>query len=337
MRTILSIAATALLSCTALIHAQSTQSQSSTPAKPSAYGTANQGVSQPSSEPILSNDAGAPAATSVAPPAAVPAPPPASPNPDAGIVETPVADDPPPPNRAALRSHGYNPDADIVTAVQESPNELPEGTPFHARLVDEISADTVTPGTPFTARLTMDVIHMGVTVIPAGSYIHGRVAYVSTGRRIGGQSSMKLKPEEVVLPDGTHYYFRGLVTQTSGSGTRANSEGEILDSGHPIKTGAEYGAAAGSGAIVGAVVGGPVGAGVGAGIGAGLMTVHWLRERNEPVLPAGSGVTFALSTPISLSTSGPTPQAAMTQQAMPQTSTPPPAPVSTYVEPKVQN
>jgi hypothetical protein len=332
-KTFFCAAAAALLSLATLAQAQTAQPGNT--AKPSAYGSANQGVSQPSGEPILANgytDASVPANTNAVPAA------PAPQNPDAGIVEAPVPDDAPvaASNRTAMRSPS-NPDGDIVTVVEESPNELPQGTPLHARLVEEISADTVSPGAPFTARLTMDVIHMGAVVVPAGSYIHGRVAYVNVGRRIGGLSSMKLRAEEIVLPDGNHYSFRGIVTQTFGSGTRATSEGEIVNTSHPLKTTAEYGAAAGGGAIAGAVVGGPVGAGVGAGIGAGLMTVHWLRARNAPVLPAGSGITFALSTPINLTVApAATPQASMVPpQAAVQTSTPPP--VSTYVEPKVQN
>jgi hypothetical protein len=339
---------TALLSFTALAGAQTnsqtTQGQG-TNAKPSAYGSAYQGVSQPSDDQILVNPNANREATGNPPavasqPVYVPPPPPApvaqaprriDPN---GIVEVPVADEPAPTRTAeapVLRTHGFNPDAEIVTAVPQSPNTLPEGTPFHARLVEQLSAETITPGTPFSAQLTQDVIHMGSVVIPAGSYVHGRVTYVSAGRRIGGQSTMRLRPEEVVLPDGTHYHFRGVVTQTVGSATKTNAEGEVVAKGHPVRTASEYGMSAGSGAVIGAVVGGPVGAGVGAGIGAGVMTVHWLREKNAAVLPAGSSVTFGLSTPISLTPSTITPgMAANSQvQAAP--------PVSTYVEPKVQN
>lgn len=341
-----SITAAALLSFATLTLAQSPQNMPGSQSKPSAYGNAYEGVSQPSNAPILTdeNALAAPSATPAPAPAAT-APPIAQPaavsmNPDAGIVEVPVPDSEMPssnPGTPALRYHGYNPDAEIVTSIPESPNQLPEGTAFHAALVEELSAETITPGTPFSAQLTANVIHMGTVVIPVGSYIHGRVTYVSAGRRIGGQSTLRLRPEEVVLPDGTHYHFRGIVTQTAGSDTKTNAEGEIVAKGHPYRTASEYGMTAGSGAVIGAVVAGPVGAGVGAGIGAGLMTVHWLRERNAAVLPAGSSVTFAISTPITLIASpvtaamGSAPQDYATQPA------PPSQPVSTYVEPKIQN
>jgi hypothetical protein len=350
MKTKLSLAATLLSSAALTVAASPAHGQASSTTKPSAYGNTYQGVSRPAETPILADENAAPApaaAPSTAPAAPGVAPAPAvvkttaATNPDAGIVESPLSD--PSSNTPMLQSHGVNPDADIVTEVQESPNELPQGTPFHARLLEEISGDTVTPGTPFSAQLTENIVHMGAVVIPVGSYIHGRVAYVSTGRRISGPSTMKLRPEEVVLPDGTHYFFRGIVTQTGGSDTRANAEGEVVAKGHPVKTAAEYGATAGTGAIVGGVMGGPVGAVTGAGIGAGLMTVHWLRERNAPVLPAGSRITFALSTPITFSSTvaGTMPADATAQNATPPPATVPapdsPAPVSTYVEPKIQN
>ena len=344
---------TALLSFTALAGAQTTsqatQGQSTT--KPSAYGNAYQGVSQPADEQIVTSPESSNPVSSTTPPRAVPAPPPApvyqTTVPAAqtssanqakidrnGIVEVPVPDEATPSQSSdapTLRSHGFNPDAEIVTAVPESPNTLPEGTPFHARLVEQLAADSITAGTPFSAQLTRDVVHMGSVVIPAGSYVHGRVTYVSAGRRIGGQSTMRLRPEEVVLPDGTHYHFHGVVTQTAGSDTKTNSEGEVVAKGHPVRTASEFGMTTGSGAIVGAVVGGPIGAGVGAGIGAGVMTVHWLREKNAAVLPAGSSVTFGLSTPIALTPSPVTPGMAANSQMQPA------PPVSTYVEPKIQN
>ena len=339
---------TALLSFTALAGAQTTSQTTQAPgatAKPGAYGNAYQGVSQPADEQIVASPENNLPANSTIAPAAIPAPPPApvyqpaahaaprkiDPN---GIVEVPVTDDAAPSrpvDAPVLRSHIYNPDAEIVTSVPESPNTLPEGTPFHVRLVEQLAADSITPGTPFSAQLTRDVVHMGSVVIPAGSYVHGRVTYVSAGRRIGGQSTLRLRPEEVVLPDGTHYHFHGVVTQTAGSDTKTNSEGEVVAKGHPVRTASEFGMTTGSGAIVGAVVGGPIGAGVGAGIGAGVMTVHWLREKNAAVLPAGSSLTFGLSTPIALTSSPVTP--GMASNSQPQTA----PPVSSYVEPKVQN
>jgi hypothetical protein len=348
-----SITTAALLSFATVALAQTSRNPAGSQSKPSAYGNAYQGVSQPANDPILT-DEGAAAVTSATPtpppvqPASQPAtvaPPVAQPaalstNPDAGIVEVPVPDSEMPSNNPggpALRSHGYNPDAEIVTAVPESPNRLPEGTAFHATLVEELSAETITPGTPFTAQLTANVMHMGAVVIPVGSYVHGRVTYVSAGRRIGGQSTMRLRPEEVVLPDGTHYHFRGVVTQTAGSDTKTNSEGEVVAKGHPYRTGSEYGMTAGSGAVIGAVVAGPVGAGVGAGIGAGLMTVHWLRERNAAVLPAGSSVTFAISTPIALTASPTTSAMGSAPEGYAAQPQQPSQPVSTYVEPKFQN
>ena len=348
------IAAAALLSVTGFATAQSTQSaQTSSQAKPSAYVSANtdrfSGTSTPADAPILTNQVDTqPAPAAVAEPAPVvataPRPTyvsPASPaqDPDYGIVTTPVPDSAPATDsnatRPSLKTHVYNPDADIVTSVPGDPNQLPEGTPFHARLVEELSADTIAPGTPFTAQMTRDVVHMGRVVIPVGSYIHGRVTYVSSGRRMYGQSTMRLTPEEVVLPDGTHYQFRGIVTQTAGSNTRTDSEGYVVNKDHIGRSAAELGMTAGSGAVIGAVVGGPVGAGVGTAIGAGVMTVHWLREKNAAVLPAGSFVTFGIRSPITLSaTVMPASTAAYSSAPVSETSAPP-APA--YVEPKVVN
>ena len=327
MKRYVSLTAAALLAMSAHAGAQTND-------KPTPY----QGMAKPSADPIAS-DGGS---LAYAPPPApvTPAKPSsatkAAHNPDAEIVGSPLIDNEQSPEstwngkRIELTSHAYNPDADIVTAIPTAPNQIPEGTPFHARLLEKLAADTILPGTPFSAQMTNDVMHNGRVVIPIGSYIHGRVTFVSAGRRIGGQSTMRLTPEEVILPDGTHYHLRGIVTQTAGSNTKTDTEGYIVNRDHGVRTAAEYGMTAGSGAVIGAVVGGPIGAGVGSAVGAGIMTVHWLREKNAAILPVNSRITFGLSAPLTIT------QTAVSSMVEPAAPGSKPSAVS-YVEPRVQN
>jgi hypothetical protein len=223
-------------------------------------------------------------------------------NPDYGIVEVPVNAAPvtstPSPR---LQARSYDPDADIVTRVPISSNELAEGTAIHTRLDRELSSSENGVGTRFTAQVTSEVTQNRRVIIPAGSVVHGKVMHADYGRRIAGRASLRLIASEVVLPDGTRYAITALPSQTSrSSNTKVNDEGTILSKDHPKRIAGEYALGAGGGAATGAVLAGPTGAVVGTIIGAGLATTHVLLNRQAAVLPAGSALTFGLTQPMRL-------------------------------------
>ena len=277
-----------------------------TAAKPTPY----QGVSEPPATDVIRATEAEPAVPMAVRPLEPSAPAAAqqtpalhqSQNPDYGIVDTPVTTVAGAPMESpALHRRSTDPDADIVTHVTMPDNQLLEGTPIHARLDQEISSRENGIGTLFSAQVVQDVTQNGRVIIPIGSVVHGRVTHADYGRRIAGSASLRLLANEIVLPDGTRYSMRALVSQTSrGSNTKVNGEGTVLSKDHPIRTAAEFGMGGGSGAVLGGAVAGPVGAAVGAGIGLGVVSAHVLLERHAAVLPAGSSVTFGLSQPMQL-------------------------------------
>ncbi len=316
------VAALALWSVAAFAGPQSA-TQSTAPqtphaaiAKPSPY----EGVSQPPATDVIRTTEEQPAVAPAMPaPVAVVAPVPAAraaaaPKPDPnGIVEVPVPDEDATPAVAAstpsptLQTRQvFNPDANIVSSVPTPDNELPEGTPVHAKLDQEISSRENGVGTPFSAQVSQDVMQNGRVIIPVGSLIHGRVTHADYGRRIAGPASLRLNPEEVVLPDGTRYTFHGIVSQTGrASNTKVVGEGTVESKDHAKRIAAEYGIGAGGGAVAGAAVAGPTGAIVGTAIGLGVVTAHWLRENHAAVLPANSDITFGLTQPMMLTPATP--------------------------------
>lgn len=318
MRTIHLLAVATLALSTAGAMAQSTAA----PAKPSPY----EGVSQPPVSDVISSSEEDPATPPAPKQPALTAPalppvntphqtvtrPAAAVDSDYGIVETPVPDAADGANPAAsaapalqrrpvFNSDAADPDAAIVTHVDTPSNQLVEGTPIHARLDQEISSEENGAGTPFTAQVTQDVAQNGRVVIPVGSVLHGRVTHADYGRRITGPASLRLSPDEVVLPDGTHYTLHALVSQTSRrSDTKVNGEGTVQSKDHVKRIAAEYAIGGGSGAVAGAAAAGPMGAVVGTAIGVGVITAHWLLQHNAAVLPAQSEITFGLIQPMIL-------------------------------------
>jgi hypothetical protein len=283
---------------------------------------AYQGVSQPPSDPIISQQEpvmvqGKPAAGVVAQPAPMPAPGPApraqayvgdsTLGTDAGIVNPPAPMPLPtsqplynrPEVGGPIAGAGFvDPDGDIVHPMAR-PGELLAGATIRVRLMSRISSSQSEKGEPFRGQVAYDVLQNGRVLIPAGSGIEGRISAVSGGH-FGGHGSFRLRPEEVVLPDGTRFQLHAETTGTPGSHTRVGGEGTINPGSRAKKDGIEYGAVVGTGAITGAVLGGPVGALTGSLIGAGIVTTHLMVDHPQATLEPGSMLLFSLTEPMNL-------------------------------------
>jgi hypothetical protein len=220
-------------------------------------------------------------------------------DPDGGTVA--VQPQAPAPEQPTLNERGAaaDPDGDIVHPRPLRPGELPEGAIIRVRLLDRLSTATSEKGEAFRSRVASDVLQGDHVLIPAGAEIDGRVVEVSSGHP-GGHGSMHLRPETVILADGTRYQFHAEISGTPGSRTKVGSEGAIVPDSRLKRDGIEYGGAVGAGAATGAIVGGPVGALTGTLIGAGVVTAHLLVSHPQATLEPGTAMLFTLTEPLNL-------------------------------------
>jgi hypothetical protein len=224
-------------------------------------------------------------------------------DPDGGIVA--VEQSCPAPGQPALakRSYAPDPDGDIVHPQRPKPGELPEGATIRVELLDRLSTVSSEKGEAFRSKVASDVYQGDHVLIPAGAEIDGRVAEVSSGHP-GGRGSMHLRPETMILPDGTRYQLHADITGTPGARSKVGSEGDILPNSRMKRDGIEYGGAVGAGATTGAIVGGPVGALTGGLIGAGVVTAHLLISHPQATLEPGTVLIFTLSEPLQMAPAG---------------------------------
>jgi type IV secretory pathway VirB10-like protein len=124
------------------------------------------------------------------------------------------------------RSEMADPDGDIVHPGPLPPGELGEGTTIRVRLMGRLSTSESQPGESFHTQVASDVIQNGQVLIPAGSQIDGKVLSVSTGRA-GGHGSMRLRPESVTLPDGTHFRLYAQLAGAPETTNRIGYEGLV--------------------------------------------------------------------------------------------------------------
>jgi len=223
---------------------------------------------------------------------------------DDGIVQVAPGDNP---SQRGLnqRAEMTDPDGDIVHPTPLPPGELGEGTDIRVRLMGRLSTSETQPGESFHTRVATDVVQNGQVIIPAGSQIDGKVLSVSTGHA-GGHGSMRLRPDSVTLPDGSHFRIYAQLSGAPGSTDRIGNEGLVTPGSRLKKDGIEYGGAVGAGAITGAILGGPGGALAGTLIGAGVISVHLLVSHPQATLENGTVLLFTLSEPLNLVASAPT-------------------------------
>ncbi len=217
---------------------------------------------------------------------------------DNGIVQVAPAENTAGPS-LSRRPETADPDGDIVHPAPLAPGELGAGATIRVRLLDRLSTTDSQPGDSFHTRVASDVVQDGQVLIPAGSEIDGKVISVSTGHA-GGHGSMRLRPETVTLPDGSHFRLYAQLSGAPGSRDRILNEGLVTPGSRFKKDGIEYGAVVGTGAITGAILAGPAGALAGTIVGASVVSVHLLVSHPQATLDDGAVLLFTLSEPLNL-------------------------------------
>jgi hypothetical protein len=199
---------------------------------------------------------------------------------------------------------------------------LPAGSLLRVRLKTTLSDKTNKQGDPFTAMLYEPVMANGEEVIPAGSILHGHVAFIKESGRVKGVAEMRLVADRIVLPDEeAHYNLAAALEEAQGADCQkvdaSSEEGTIKGCGKTAKSMAKNTAIGGGvGAAAGLMVGlmnrggcdyyygcwpssGPgVGASVlyGAGIGAGTALIYSIFKHNKHIiLVQGAELTFVIN------------------------------------------
>jgi hypothetical protein len=188
------------------------------------------------------------------------------------------------------------------TSMVQTSSPVPSGTALMVRLDTTLATFSNKAGDPFRGSITQPVVVNGVTVIPAGATVEGRLTKVNEPRRISGKPTIGILPEAVILPTGERFFLDATLVDTNiGRGSDVNSEGQFKGSGHDRHDTIETGAGTAGGMLIGGLIGGGPGILIGGAVGATSTTVHWLVKHRSATLPAGTELTLELNRPLVLS------------------------------------
>jgi hypothetical protein len=189
-----------------------------------------------------------------------------------------------------------------ATLAAQTSSPVPAGTALMVRLDTTLATFSNRVGDPFQGKVTQAVVVNGITLIPVGSTVEGRVTKVNEPRRISGRPTIGILPEAVILPGGERYFLDATMTDTNIRGTDVNQEGQFKGQTHDRRDTLEEGGGAAGGMLIGGLVGGGPGILIGGAIGAGSATAHWLAKHRSAILPSGTELTLELNRPLTMGT-----------------------------------
>jgi len=181
---------------------------------------------------------------------------------------------------------------------------VPAGTQIPLKLAQGISTKSAKVGDAVYAQTVFPITANDRIVIPAGTYVQGRISDIKRPGRVKGRAEFLMHFTTMIFHSGYTVMLPGAVENLPGSEkqTVRDKEGTIQQDSTKGKDVGTVAKTAGDGAVVGAIVDrGVRGAGIGGGAGAAVGLASVLLTRGPDVhLPAGTSVLIVLERPLSL-------------------------------------
>jgi hypothetical protein len=203
-------------------------------------------------------------------------------------------------NESAVSSN--NPGVNQIT--------VPAGTQVLLHLRSPIDTKTAKVGDGVYCQTSFPVTQNNVAVIPAGTYVKGKIAQVKRAGKIKGRAEILFNFTTMIFPNGYTIDLPGALENAPGSrnSTVADKEGTVRadsqkgkDAGTVAKTGA-------TGAVIGAVASGGKGAGIGGLAGAAVGLGQVLFTRGQDVrIDQNTALEMVLERPLTVDVMNATP------------------------------
>lgn len=170
---------------------------------------------------------------------------------------------------------------------------VPADVALRIRLDDTLTSTDSQVGDPFSA-----------TVVDKGEYqgarVYGHIAQIDMSGRIKGRTTMILRFNRLVMPDGRRAPIHAEIVELyhAPSGEKVDVEGAIESGGRGRKTLAHTAISAGAGALFGGIFGGGKGAGIGSIVGgAGGLGTTAFYGRQKITLSSGQEMLIRITRP----------------------------------------
>jgi len=196
-----------------------------------------------------------------------------------------------------------DPPAQPAASASATGITIPAGTKFPVALKHAISTKSARVGDPVYAETTFPVVLNERVLIPAGTYVQGKISRIQRPGRIKGRAELLMHFTTLIYPSGYPVMLPGSLENVPGAEKTSikDEEGTIRQDSQKGQDAATIASTAGTGAVVGGLSRGGKGAAIGAGIGGAVGTAIALLSRGSDVkLDAGTTVEVVIQRAVPL-------------------------------------
>jgi type IV secretion system protein VirB10 len=201
----------------------------------------------------------------------------------------------------------------LAIAAPTNPNTvtIPAGTKIPLSLKQAISTKNAREGDAVYAETAFPFVVDDRVIVPAGSYIQGKIARVERAGHGKGRAEILMHFTSIIFPSGYTVMLPGSVENTPGADNKSvkDSEGTIQqdgETGKKVEDAAKNGVygTLGGATAGGLATGGLNGARIGAGAGA-VAGIAWalLKRGNDVRLDVGTSIEMEIQRPITVDAS----------------------------------
>jgi type IV secretion system protein VirB10 len=188
---------------------------------------------------------------------------------------------------------------------------VPAGTQVLLHLRSPIDTKTAKVGDGVYCQTSFPITQDNVAVIPAGTYVKGKISQVKRAGRIKGRAEILFNFTTMIFPNGYTIDLPGALENAPGSrnSTVSDKEGTVKADGQKGKDAGTVAKTGATGAVVGAVAtGGAKGAGIGGLAGAAVGLGQVLFTRGQDVrIDQNTALEMVLERPLTVDVMNATP------------------------------
>lgn len=180
---------------------------------------------------------------------------------------------------------------------------IPSGTKVPLALKQAVSTKNAREGDAVYAVTTFPVVFNDRIVIPAGTYVQGRISNIKRGGRIKGRAEVLMHFSTLIYPTGYTVVLPGAVDNVPGAEKTSmkDEEGTVRQDSQTGEKAKTVATAAGTGAVIGGLSNGVKGGLIGAGVGGGIGTAVGLLTRGNDVrMDAGTTLEMVIQREVTL-------------------------------------
>lgn len=195
------------------------------------------------------------------------------------------------------------PKSNLAPALTQGPHRsaseliIPSGTRIPIALKNTISTKANHEGDPIYAQSTFPVAINDRIIVPAGTYVQGKIISIKPAGHIKGRAAVLIHFTSLIYPSGYTVMLPGSIENAPGVDNAhvKDQEGTIQGDSNKGKTAATIAGPAADGALTGAVIHGGEGALIGAGIGGAIGTaIAAFSHGNEVKMMPGTTLEVVL-------------------------------------------